>query len=427
MAGGPIDLFEVPYERLFPWIRLFRAVRIAFDLKKLLLSALGLVLLHVGWEGLGRLFPGVGAISPLADPARVAAAGLSPYDARSRPIAPAPLLPPGLAFPPDRSSVGADVRSAPWRTTEPVRYLVGPFLAVFDPGSDWSTFFHALLAAVWGVIVWGLLGGAVCRIALAEATRSESVGMLTACRFALRKGVTLVGSPLLPLIVVAVLTLLCSLIGLLYRVPGGFGPAAGGLLLVLPLLAALVLAIVLLGLAAAWPLMPPAVAADGGDGFEALSRSYGYLNRRRGYYLFLVLLAWAVGIVGLVFVDLFARVVVQLAYWTLSFSAPRELLASLFGAGTGHVPPAAEVVHTFWLSFVGVLAHAWIFSYFWTSATLIYLTLRHSVDGTPFHELSWLDASPEPPVGTEGIPADDHPGAEQVGTATATPPEQPPS
>ena len=43
---------------------------------------------------------------------------------------------------------------------------------------------------------------------------------------------------------------------------------------------------------------------------------------------------------------------------------------------------------------VALVAHAWIYSYFWSSASITYLLLRHDVDGTPFHEISL----PEPPV-----------------------------
>jgi hypothetical protein len=49
-------------------------------------------------------------------------------------------------------------------------------------------------------------------------------------------------------------------------------------------------------------------------------------------------------------------------------------------------------VHAFWLSLVAFVAHAWIYSYFWTSATIVYLVLRQDVDGTPWHKI----AAPEP-------------------------------
>src|SRR6516164_6380592 len=64
MADGGIDLREISYSQLFPWIRLFRNFGIAVDGKKMLLAAFGLVLMWVGWEGLDLLFPGSPEITP---------------------------------------------------------------------------------------------------------------------------------------------------------------------------------------------------------------------------------------------------------------------------------------------------------------------------------------------------------------------------
>jgi hypothetical protein len=99
-------------------------------------------------------------------------------------------------------------------------------------------------------------------------------------------------------------------------------------------------------------------------------------------------LAWAVGILGLIVVDLFARTTVHMAHWALSFGAPDGVLDALFGGGPAAVADAARPVHALWLSIVGLLAHGWIYGYFWTSATIIYLLLRRDVDGTPWHAIA---------------------------------------
>ena len=44
MSVEPFDPSTISYVRLFPWIRLFRAVGLALDSKKLLLATLGLTL-----------------------------------------------------------------------------------------------------------------------------------------------------------------------------------------------------------------------------------------------------------------------------------------------------------------------------------------------------------------------------------------------
>jgi hypothetical protein len=62
--------------------------------------------------------------------------------------------------------------------------------------------------------------------------------------------------------------------------------------------------------------------------------------------------------------------------------------------------------HRFWLSAVRLVANAWVFSYFWTAATLLYFWLRHDVDGTPTTAI-------DPPAAsgaTEVVPSAAKPG-----------------
>lgn len=375
MAGGPAEIFEIPYQRLFPWLRLFRAFGLASSTKKLLLAALGLILMQVGWNGIDRLFAQTG-------PERAASAHWSFFQ------------PLGPMF---SGSPGGYLYSVALRVTEPVRYLAGPFVNIFQAGANRAAFLHAVLTAAWGAIVWGLLGGALARMTLAQFGRSETLGTRAALRFGFGKWLTLIGSPLCPLIGVGMVAVLCLPIGLLYRIPS-VGPAAAGVLAFLPLLAGLMMAILLLGLLFGWPLMPSAVAAEEGDGFDALSRSYSYVNQRRSYYLFMILLAWLLGIAGLIFVDVIARLVIELALWALGFTAPAGVLRTVFATGGTDASMFAVSAHAFWFAFIGLLAHAWIYSYFWSSASIIYLLLRHDVDGTPLHDLPWL------PPAAEGAP-----------------------
>src|SRR5262249_39674622 len=100
------------------------------------------------------------------------------------------------------------------------------------------------------------------------------------------------------------------------------------------------------------------------------------------------------GILGLVVVDLFARTTVHMTQWALGFGAPDALLGALFQGGTVAAPPAARGLHVVWLSFVGLVAPGWIYSYFWTAAAIMYLVLRaprgQPAGGTP------LPARPAP-------------------------------
>src|SRR5262249_52948490 len=144
----------------------------------------------------------------------------------------------------------------------PVRLLVEPFVRIFSLGNDWGLLAQATLAALWGVLVWGLFGGAIARIAVVQVARTERIGIGEAVRFALRRWLALSGTPLCPLVGIGFFLVFCALYGLLYRLPGPWGPTLAGTFAVLPLLAGLVMTIIVISLAAGWPLMIATVACE---------------------------------------------------------------------------------------------------------------------------------------------------------------------
>lgn len=281
--------------------------------------------------------------------------------------------------------------------TEPIQCLLTPFLVVFSLRSGGGlSILHAFLAAIWAVIVWGIIGGAIARIATVQVAAGERMGVRKALEFALGKSIPLVLGPISPLLGVAILTIPCALFGLLYRLPTSIGPVIAGLFLVLPLLAGLVMSLILVGLATGWPLMHASVAAEAEDGFDALSRSYAYVFQRPLRYAFFLILAWIIGLAGLTFVSLFAQLVVQMAHWGLSFGAPHDQLEALLQNGRAPLDTVPAKLHTFWLAVVGLLAHGWVYSYFWSAASIIYLLIRQDVDGTDWRQISLPPAPPNP-------------------------------
>jgi hypothetical protein len=165
------------------------------------------------------------------------------------------------------------------------------------------------------------------------------------------------------------------------------------------------MAIVVISLAAGWPLMLATIASEDEDGFDALSRSFAYVNQRPGRYAAAAVVGWGLGILGLCLVGVFARTTVHMAHWALAFSAPNGLLETLF---QGQTASLAAQVHRFWLSVVDLVAHGWVYSYFWTAVVIVYLLLRQDVDGTPWHAIApperhafEFDAGPA----AEGVPS----------------------
>ncbi|HEX8199100.1 MAG TPA: hypothetical protein VF590_01335 [Isosphaeraceae bacterium] len=361
MADDPVANRESPFD---PWVRLARAVRAATDAKKLLLAALGLILMHAGWAGLDALLPGAAEASPPADMA----------------LPPSPF---GSWLGPLGAAVDAAARAA-----EPARAIAAPWVALLTPGRGAAWSLHAALAALWAVLVWGPLGGAIARIAVAQAATEGRIGLGTALRYAAAKAPHLIGAPLSPFIGVGFFAGLCALLGLLYRIPGPVGATIAGILAFLPLMAGLVMALILLGLAVGWPLMIATIAAEGEDTFDALSRSYSYVYQRPARFAAYAALAWVLGALGLLVVGVFARAILALAAWGLSLGAPGARLLDLWQprfVPLGRTAPA--IAHAAWLDLVVLLARGWAYSYFWTAAAHIYLLLRHDVDGTPWHDL----------------------------------------
>jgi len=351
------------------WLRLLRAARAAFDFSKIVLAAVGLILLQAGWVALDRLFPESSAVAP------------------------------ALHAEPGGASVGTAVnmdpipwefvRSAGWRLTEPARVLATPLFSLLAPGKGPGWYAHAALAVFWVLVVGGIVGGAIARIALLQVSQMQAPGTVGAVRFALRFAWPLIATPLFPLLAVGCCALICAGFGLLYWLPAGIGSVVGGALLFIPLLLGLVMACLLFGLAVGWPLLHASVAAEAEDLLDALSRSFSYLNQRLGKFVLCVLLAWLIGIPGLLAVDLLATAVAHLAAWGVGLSAPASSLAGLTdpGAGASAIAQTATAWPAFWRGVIGLLVRGWIYAYFWTAASFIYLLLRNDVDGTPWTDV----------------------------------------
>jgi hypothetical protein len=207
----------------------------------------------------------------------------------------------------------------------------------------------------------------------------------------------LILAPAYPLLALAFCALPGLVLGLLYRIPTG--PAVAGVFLFIPLLAGLVMTLLVAALLAGWPMFHAAVATGADDALDALSRTYSYLNQRLILFAAGAAIAWVAGLAGLLLVDWLAGGVFRLTRWSLSLGGPPAEIAALFGRGPADQWPVASSIHRFWLGAVRLLAQAWAYSYFWSAATLLYLWLRHEVDGTPTTTID--PPGGEPPPGVE--------------------------
>ena len=248
------------------WFRLLRAARAAFDIRKVVLAALGLVLLQTGWAALDRLFPESSAVAPAL---HVLHGGAS----RGRPDDSGLIL---LGVPP-LGRLAADRTGTD--TLDPfdlaLRARQG-FWLVRACGAGGSL----------GLDRGGFVGGAIARIALLQVSRIRRAWNAGCGSIRARFALPLIATPLFPLLAIGLCALICAGFGLLFWLPAGIGSVVGGMLLFIPLLLGLVMALLLFGLAAGWPLLHASVAAEAEDLLDALSRSFSYLNQRLGKFVF---------------------------------------------------------------------------------------------------------------------------------------------
>ena len=138
-----------------PWLLLPRAVRLAFDARKLVLAALGLILLQAGWSFLDVFLPDSKPVT----------SNLFETFALPRPEDPF------------REQLWEAWRLAPWSSHGTgVGARSNRLIALFEWGRGGRGMIHALLAVIWTIAVWGIVGGAISRLALVEVCRMRRLG-----------------------------------------------------------------------------------------------------------------------------------------------------------------------------------------------------------------------------------------------------------
>jgi len=148
------------------------------------------------------------------------------------------------------------------------------------------------LQPLWAIIIASVFGTAVSRIAAVNAATDETVGFREAVRFTLKKLSSSIWTLLVPPIAVIAYVIILTVVGLPGRIPalGVVWYAIIGILYIVFLLVGLFFATVLLIYAPSLLLFQPAIAAEGTDSFDAISRAYSMVFSRPwrlGYYAIL--------------------------------------------------------------------------------------------------------------------------------------------
>src|SRR5262249_19069875 len=152
--------------------------------------------------------------------------------------------------------------------------FVDLFARELTPGG----FLCLLLCGMWELVVWGLFGGAITRVAALKFTRDEAPDVFHALKHSGSKILSYSAAPMLALAGAAVFSLQLVVLGLFMRV--GFFAMIAGIVWPFVLMLGLLMTILLIGALVGWPLMWATVSVEGTDAFDALSRSYAYTYQR---------------------------------------------------------------------------------------------------------------------------------------------------
>ena len=278
---------------------------------------------------------------------------------------------------------------------------VSPFKRLFGGG----------IVVLMFLLIWSYFGGAIARIAAVEVARDERIETQKALHFAHDKYWSFFWAPLVCVVGLAFFAL-CNVLGggigkILHYV--GVGEILVAVLLPLAILSGFIMTLILIGTFFGLPLFAPAIATEGTDSFDAISRGFSYVYSRPWHYLFYQFVAKVYGAVCVWFVLTFGCIMIKLSLATgaMCFKEFRGVLSVLHGDQareilTGPQTLALYITGAWLLVTWGILA-GYAVSFFYSVQTIIYYLLRKKVDGIEMNEVY---EEQEPEEAAEAAPAD---------------------
>lgn len=418
---------------------LFRGFELARSPKSILLGTAGALLMYLAWFGIGALMIGERPQPPEFEASKLeenqkVLANYNNAVARYQLLSQTQQFPWKFA----RDSEGkpiADPTTDPYRSPyhvqgggwasrsiptsaflvlKPIQDLHYPISAILWSNNSTLT---GILLTLATLIIWALFGGAITRIAAVRFARDTSVGFTESIRFVLARYMNYVGAPLLPFVGMVFIAAIIAIGGLLTAVPGL--NVLMGALWVLALLFSFIIAFLVVGLVAGWPLMYSALSAEATENFDAISRAYSYVVLERPLrYVLYVTLAALYGAFLMVLITLMAYLLVHVSKYAVGWGLVPVMGQAHLDALYQYVPeaggwrqafgPAGEAATLdgmsnitalligFWTHavFLGMIGFA--YSFFWSEMTIIYFLLRRDVDETDLDEVYVEEDDGEP-------------------------------
>jgi hypothetical protein len=279
-----------------------------------------------------------------------------------------------------------------------------------------------VLYLLLGYGLTALMGGALARLAALHACRDRRAGPEVGVRFAMQWYLWFAIAPLLPLVVAMVIAAILALAGLLlFNLP--VLDILGGVVYGPMLLGGFLIGLVLLGLAVGVHVLYPAIAVEGTDAFDAVSRVYNFVLGRPFRFAVYVIVAVVYFAVTLLAVSLLLYWAAWLtnaaagvgAFRTVAEGVTRlEAVTPELRPHAAGEPPRWEDLNwsgrvsawlvLAWTRLLLLLIPAFAVSFYYSAFTWVYLLLRRAADGVDFDDIFVEDGKPAPAVAADELP-----------------------
>lgn len=403
-------LESIDWQGVFPAVKLAAAFRMALQPGKLIVALAAVVVLHFAGIGLDAIWGDV-ATSPFT------------FEPESTGVYAALVDRAAMGF---AQTMNAALSLDLGLTADGGRPgLLGALAGLAIDTPTWLVKSHPWFAAAYGLIALltlTTLGGVLCRMAATQACVDQSTSLVSATRYVLSRWFWFALTPLMPLILIGLLGVLLILAGLLlFNIPviDLLGALLYGPLLLIGLFIAVIAFVLFFGI----HLMTPALAVEGTDGFDAVSRAMNYVLYRpwqlAGYLVAAVIYAAAVYLViaavaglGLSATAGFVESGVVVGYEdndevsrfeAILVAAQAQRMGQEDWATLEGTDRVSAWIVARWIDLVGALVAAVMLSLYFTLQTWVYLLIRRSADGTPLED---CDAGESTPLWSSSVPGD---------------------
>ncbi len=412
MSDQPVNVRNVSWADLCPWTIIFRTLSPASSITVLALALVGVLAASFTWWLSENIF--IASDSPLRENAAfvdVVGKNTSPFrgvfadaasDANSLHLLGAKISGPRAVFN---------------RISEPFGFMFRNQIPSLEPTGAKQTlgtagFLYFLFGSACSLAIWGFFGLAIARVSLLRITRNETIGIDDAVDYACDHWLASVGGLGAPIGAVFAMCIPMFLLGLLMTFD--LGAALVGILWIVVLAGGTIMALLLLGLTFAWPLIVSSVGCEGQNAFDAMTRAYAYVFQRPLHYLLYAVVAMLFGGFCWMIVAWLSGAAIELGYWGTSWGANRaggevpriEVIQGLSSQVQTVVDESGAKVlseeHSstlgyaqsfigFWNGLIRTVAVAFLYGLFWCMASSIYLLLRKDVDDTEMDEIFIVD------------------------------------